>query len=65
MILTSVYHILKKNVAFDQNLYQEYYHQQTRKFNNVSIPKMISFLSTQGLRVITSEGEILGLAKSG
>jgi len=67
MILTSIYHILKKNVAFDQNLYQEYYHKQTRKCNNISIPKMISFLATQGLSVMTSDGEILGhaLAQTG
>ena len=67
MILTSAYHILKKNVVFDQKLYQEYYHKQTRKFNSVSIPKMISFLASQGLQVMTSDGEVLGhpLAQTG
>jgi len=59
MILTSVYHMLSKNVAFDANLYQSYYHKQTKRFNNLSIPKLVSFLATQGLSVMNSNGEIL------
>jgi len=59
MILTSVYHMLSNNVAFDSELYQTYYQNQTKRINNVSIPKMISFLASQGLIVTTGDGEVL------
>lgn len=61
MILTSVYHMLSKNVAFDSNLYQTYYHEQTKRFKNLSIPKLVSFLASQGLSVMTGDGEILAV----
>jgi len=59
MILTSAYHILKNNVAFDQNLYKQYYHEQIKRFHNLTIPKIVQFLSTQGMSVINADGVLL------
>ena len=67
MILTSAYQILKKNVAFDQKLYEEYQRKETGKYNNVSIPRMVSFLAEHGFSVLNNNGEILtkAMAKTG
>ncbi len=60
MLLTSAYHMLSNNVAFDENLYATYYHKATQKVKRISMPKLIDYLAQNGLMIINSEtGEVL------
>ena len=61
MLLTSVYHMLKYDSPFDANLYNDHYHKAVSKFSNVSVKKLIAFLSEKGFSVIdTQSGEVFG-----
>lgn len=59
MILTSVYHMLKNNVAFDSNLYTQYLIKAVSKIK-ISMPKLIAYLSQNGFTVIENDtGQVL------
>ena len=59
MILTSIYHMLSDNVPFNEELYQSYYHEQTKKINSRSFKKILSLLSEQGFSVVNNNGELV------
>jgi hypothetical protein len=60
MILTSIYHMLSGNVPFDTDLYNRYYHEANSKLNNLSVKKIVSFLSEKGYAVINADtGQVL------
>jgi len=63
MMLTSIYHILTNNVAFDENLYAEYYHKATQKFKNLSVSKVVEFLTQKGFSITDlSSGQVFSLS---
>lgn len=53
--------MLKYDAPFDANLYNDHYHKAVSKFSNVSVKKLIAFLSEKGFSVIdTQSGEVFG-----
>jgi transposase len=60
MILTSAYHILKDNTPFNDELYLQYYHKQTTSRDNLSMNKILAYLSEKGFAVINPDGVVLG-----
>jgi transposase len=59
MILTSAYHMLSNNVPFNSDLYLQYYHKQTTARNNLSMNKILAYLSEKGFVVVNPDGVVM------